>query len=513
MKIILTPQNMRHAERALMNAGIDEIQLMKRAAQGIFAAASPWSGKVGILCGGGNNAGNGYALALLLMDAGAEPILLRASDKLTDASAHYYAECRQRSISECMPSEIDRLRDCTRVVDCLFGIGFHGILRTPYDAIAEWCNSSGIPVIAADIPSGLDALTGSVEGAIESSVIKASLTVAIGAYKPGHFFGSAPDVCGTLALAPIGIEALHDPNEPATAHLIEGVDIAPLFSPRPHCTHKGSYGTSLLLGGCNEYSGAPKLANLAATSLASLRSGCGIARLAVPASLTHAVAPYLLESTLCPMPQHGGKLIFHPSALDGAFASVRAAAIGMGWGRSAEYADILDYILSHFNIPTVIDADGLNTLAESNLSMLKQKRSAPIILTPHPKEFERLSGLPMTEILADPISSARAFASVNNCIILLKGSSTVITDGDRVLVTNRGCGGMATAGSGDVLSGILSALLAWSPLDPLLTVAAGAYIAGLAGEIAETRVGSVSMIASDTVAALPEAVRQLIESC
>lgn len=506
MKSILTPAEMRDFERALTENGIDEIELMRRAAVGIFDAASPWCGKVGILCGGGNNAGDGYALALMLKAIGARPILLRASEKLTEASAYYYEKCRALAIEERSPSKIDFLSDATRLVDCLFGIGFHGVLSAPYSDIAHWCNTHAIPVIAADIPSGLNALTGAVEGSADSGVIKASMTVAVGAYKPGHFFGLAPDLCGTLALAPLCAEDLSatalDHDNPVC--LIEAADIAPLFATRPHCSHKGSYGTTLLLGGCDEYGGAPKLANLAAASLASLRSGCGIARLAVPETLVHAVAPYLLESTLCPMPQAEGKLTFDQASLDRAFTGVRSAAVGMGWGRSNEYADVLGYILSHFDIPTVIDADGLNTLAQA-VDLLDCKRHSPIVLTPHPKEFERLSGIAMAQVLADPIGWARTFAEAHRCIVLLKGSSTVITDGQKVYLTNRGCGGMATAGSGDVLSGVLASLLAWSPLDPLITVAAGAYLAGLAGEIAQGRVGSLSMVASDTVAALPEA--------
>lgn len=506
MKMILTPSEVRMVESAMMQEDVSSYEMMQAAAEGIFKAAAPWSGKIGILCGGGNNAGDGYALALLLKRAGCTPVLLRATDRIGYTPDDFYRACLREGIDECTPDEIDSLSDCTRLVDCLFGIGFHGALGEPYTAIAEWCNRSGIEVIAADIPSGLNALTGQVEGEIDSGVVKATMTVAIGAYKPSHFIGVGPDVCGRLAFADLHFAYVHqDP----TVNLIEGEDIASLFAPRPHTSHKGSYGTTLLLGGSTEYSGAPKLSNLAAASLASMRSGCGIARLAVPDSLSLAVAPYLLESTLCPMPQVEGKMVFDRQAIDRAFSGIRSAAIGMGWGRSDEYADILTYVLRRSDIPIVIDADGLNTLARCDLKLLDFKPGAPAILTPHPKEFERLSGIPMAQVLADPIGSARAFAEQYCCIVLLKGSGAVVTDGNKVLVTNRGCGGMATAGSGDVLSGILAALLAWSPLDTLTTVAAGAYLAGIAGEIAEARVGAVSMIASDTVAALPEAIKRL----
>ncbi len=540
MKTILTPHEMRLAEQALIKRGISEIELMRQAADGLFSAVNDWRGTVGILCGSGNNAGDGYALAVLLKQAGCSPILLRASDRITPASAYFRASCTALSIPEITPDEIGQLSASSWLVDCLFGIGFHGEVPESYRALINWCNQSNIPILSADIPSGLSALTGN-----GSSVIRAAVTVAIGAYKPGHFFGIAPDVCGKLCLAPIGLESIslavptneniaelnHDtpspiievsPASPASnspaakpllsAKLIEASDIASIFAPRPHCCHKGSFGTALLLGGSAEYSGAPKLTNLAAASVASMRCGCGIARLALPESLIHSAAPYLLESTLCPMPQKEGKIIFHEKALERAFSGVRSAAIGMGWGTSDSYPAILAYILKETKIPTVIDADGLNTLAHCDLSMLRRPDSAPVILTPHPKEFERLSGIPMAEILIDPIGTAAHFAEAHSCIVLLKGASTVITDGKTSLITSTGCGGMATAGSGDVLSGILAALLSYSPLSPLLTVAAGAHLAGLAGEIAEKKIGSVAMIASDTVSALPEAIRKISDN-
>jgi NAD(P)H-hydrate epimerase len=210
------------------------------------------------------------------------------------------------------------------------------------------------------------------------------------------------------------------------------------------------------------------------------------------------------------MPHKDGFLVYNSEALQTAFHGVTSAAIGMGIGRSNDITKILEWALSELSIPLVIDADGLNTLSEMNLSLLS-KTKCKVILTPHPKEFSRLSGISMNEILSRPIEVARLFASQNNCIVLLKTTATVITDGVDTLVVDRGSGGMATAGSGDVLSGVIASLLAWSQTDLLHTVAAGAYICGIAGEIAAERVGTISMIASDTVSAIPEAI-QLITS-
>jgi NAD(P)H-hydrate epimerase len=241
---------------------------------------------------------------------------------------------------------------------------------------------------------------------------------------------------------------------------------------------------------------------------ASLRSGCGIARLAIPACLAHSALPYLLEGTLCPMPHKNGLISYDAEALATAFRGATSGAIGMGMNRSTDHPAILTWALEELSIPLVIDADGLNTLAEMDLSLLGRS-DCKVILTPHPKEFSRLSKTPMSEVLAHPIEHARAFAQTYGCIVLLKGTSTIVTDGTDTLIVARGSGGMATAGSGDVLSGVIASLTAWNQDDLLLTVAAGAYLCGVAGEIAAQKVGTISMIASDTVAAIPEAIQHI----
>jgi NAD(P)H-hydrate epimerase len=233
-----------------------------------------------------------------------------------------------------------------------------------------------------------------------------------------------------------------------------------------------------------------------------------VAQLAVPESIAGSVSPYLLESTLALLPDRDGKMIFAPDALDRVLARQAALAFGMGWGRSPEYPAILQHILQHYATPTVIDADGLNTLAEMDLSLLRQTK-CKVVLTPHLKEMERLSGVPIAEIRKDPIRAAEAFAKAYGVILLLKGTCTVITDGEETYLVNRGCAGMATAGSGDVLSGVLAGLLGYAPCDAL-TVACGAYIAGLAGELAEKDVNPISMTASDTVAHIGQAISKMI---
>lgn len=496
MTNLYSPAEIRRAETAAMRDGVSEIRLMRLAAEGILQSLPQTAGTTGILCGKGNNAGDGYALAHLLANAGKSVILYRFSQKLTPAAAYYHDLCKNDSIEEKTALEEIPFQGCSLLVDCLFGTGFHGQVTAPFDTVIQAANASGLPIVSADIPSGLSA-----ENGLGETAIQATKTVAIGGYKYGHFLGRAADLCGELTVTDIGL-TMQD-----SVSLLEDSDLSTLLAERPHYCHKGTYGTVTLLGGSLPYSGAPKLAALA---VASLRSGCGIARLAIPSCIVNAALPYLLEGTICPMPHQNGKLCFDEKALMTALNGASAAAVGMGMGQSADIIRILQWILENEKIPLVIDADALNALAQTDLSSLTKTNCTPV-LTPHPKEFSRLSGLPISEILAHPIESARTFANKHRCILLLKGTSTVITDGQDVLIVNRGCGGMATAGSGDLLSGVIAALLAWSNEDLLLSVAAGAHICGVAGEIAARRVGTISQLASDTASALPEAIQTITQ--
>ena len=257
-----------------------------------------------------------------------------------------------------------------------------------------------------------------------------------------------------------------------------------------------------------EYAGATKLANMSA---AALRSGCVVVTLAVPETIAQSVAPYLLESTLLPIPaDENGKMIFDPQILDALLSRYASIAVGMGWGSSVSYKEILPYLLQNAHQPLIIDADGLNTLSKMDLSLLKECK-APVILTPHLMEFSRLSGLSISDIENDPISYAKAFAKEYGVILLLKGCTTIITDGEVVYLSNRGSAGMATAGSGDVLAGVLAGLCGYHKADAF-TVASGAYLAGVAGELAEEKRGAISMLASDTVNEIANAVCILTKS-
>ena len=287
--------------------------------------------------------------------------------------------------------------------------------------------------------------------------------------------------------------------------LFDAADAAAMFPPRPADAHKGTFGYIALIGGSVRYSGAVRLANLAACAM---RAGAGVTRLCAPKSLSAAIMPMILESTLFPLSDREGDFLFREDEFGAALKGTRAAAFGMGIGHTEETEKAVRWLLNRYEGILILDADGLNALAALGPGLLKQA-AGPVLVTPHLGEFSRLSGKSIPEIREDPVRAAEAFAAETGAAVLLKGPETVITDGAETLVTKTGCPGMATAGSGDVLSGILAAVCAANPGELLRAATAGAWLNGRAGEIAQQRYGDVSMVASDTAAAIPEALREI----
>ena len=286
---------------------------------------------------------------------------------------------------------------------------------------------------------------------------------------------------------------------------IESSDVKLILKERERDSHKGMFGTVGIMGGSLEYSGAVKLANMSA---ATLRSGPGIVRVIVPKEIVKSILPYILEQTVYPLNSNlNNHMIFDEDEIKKSISNLKSLAIGMGLGQDAEYEKILEFVLKNFEGSLLIDADGLNTLSKMNLDLLKNTK-AKVVLTPHLKEFERLSGFDIDEIKKDSINIALKFAKKYNVIILLKGSTTIVTDGEKVLLVKRGCPGMATAGSGDVLSGILVGLLGYQDAN-ILTVASGAFLAGVAGELAQKKYTDIAMKSSDTIEMIPEAIKSI----
>lgn len=490
MKQVISVETMRHSDAETIRAGVSGRELMYRAGSEIYRAY-PWQGKTAIVCGSGNNAGDGYVLALLLQENDIPCTLIRLSEKFSSDGRYYFDRCTEKGIEQMLYTPDFNFSSYDEIVDCIFGTGFSGDVSGVYADVIKKINNAGKTVISVDINSGLNGNNGQGDLCVHSD-----LTLSIGYFQYGHFLGRAKDCMKEKRNLDIGIDLHGD-----YVSLAECEDFQSIFSKRAQASHKGNYGYVSIVGGCREYSGAVKLANM---SCAALRCGCGVATLAVPDSIADSVAPYLLESTLAPMPDDSGHMLPDFNALDRLFSRQDAVAIGMGWGKSPYNAEILSYLLENYQLPVVIDADGLNTLSEMDQSVLKRTKCR-VLLTPHLKEFSRLSGYSIKEIERNPIGLAKAYAKEYHVCLLLKGACTVLTDGEDVILVDRGCAGMATAGSGDVLSGILVGLLGYTPLS-VLTAACGAYLAGLAGELAEKEQNDFGMIASDTVCNIPKAI-------
>ena len=445
-----------------------------------------YKGKVGIVCGSGNNAGDGYVLASFLPNA----IVLRISRKTSDDALFFFNKLNNEVIY------IDESYDFSSfdiIVDCIFGTGFNKEVDEPYKSIIENINKSKAFKISCDIPSGLNGDTG-----LAKTCVKADLTVSIGFIKSGLLLNDGKNYTGKITNNNIGIDLVGNSYK-----LIEAKDIKNIFSKRDENANKKTFGYTALIGGSNEYSGAIKLSNL---SYSALRSGCGIAKLYVPKSIGESIKPYMLESILVEVKDENGYMTF-----DDCFKNLNnmdSICIGMGLG-NGDYKDILKYIIDNYKCPIIIDADGLNTL--SKMSDIKLNEN--VVLTPHLKEFSRLINKDISDIKEHLIEYAYEYAkNHNNCTILLKGPTTIITNGKEIYLVNKGTVGMSTAGSGDVLSGILAGILAYSKEDLLLSVAAGAYVNGLAGELGVEELNEISLIARDTIINIPKAINKIKES-
>ena len=496
MEKIVSSTVMRESDAYTCENITDAKTLMFMAGKGIYESFD-FCGNTAVVCGTGNNAGDGFVVAKLLFEAGKDVTIFLISEKFSESGKYYFDMCVSLGVKTELCTENTDFSCFDTVVDCIFGTGFKGNVRGLAALMIDRINESGATVISADINSGLNSDSGICEKCVVSD-----LTVSVGSYKYGHFLGMAKDVMRRKTNIDIGIGI-----RGKYAMLCEREMFADVLPPRKNYSNKGTYGYVGIMGGCTEYSGAVKLAGLGASAL---RSGCGVAKLIVPRSIAGSVAPYILESTLYPIDDEAGHMCFDRGEIDKAVSSLSSLSIGMGWGTSIYNEKILEYILKEKSLKLIIDADGLNTLAKMDKSLLKNT-NCRVILTPHPKEFERISGVPIKEILSAPVEYAEAFAREYGVILLLKGASTVVTDGESTYIVDRGCSGMATAGSGDVLSGVLTGLLGYMAYSPL-TVALGAYVAGRAGEYATSEYTDIGMTAGDTAGMIPRVWNELIDT-
>lgn len=463
-----------------------------------------------ILAGKGNNGGDGFVAARYLAEAGADIRVFAAAaarEYRGDAAINLKVLGKLGLKATHMPSAAVLRKalatDCV-IVDAIFGTGFSGEPRGKaaefIDAASAAAERYGNPVVAVDTPSGLDASS----GAVAEKALAADTTVTFHVPKVGHFAAPGGLYSGDVILADIGIPA--DAGVEPDHYLTDSEQLSALIPPKLDYDNKFSVGRVLLVGGSTGLTGAPCLA-----AEAALRSGAGLVTAAVPAGLNPIFENKLLEVMTMPLGEAGSEHLREDSLqkLLSTVDSYDCLAVGPGLGRGDETAALVRKLLTQVDVPVVLDADGLGALAGRPGAL--KKRPAPTVLTPHAGELGRLMGMPSAEVAENSLATVKAAAKRSGAVVLLKGAHSICTDGSLTLLNPTGNPGLATAGSGDVLTGVIAALIARG-LPHLEAAAGGAYIHGTAADSAAAETGMDNMVSSDLLDYLPQAFAELEEN-
>jgi ADP-dependent NAD(P)H-hydrate dehydratase / NAD(P)H-hydrate epimerase len=472
--------------------GVPSLDLMETAgvavAQAAAEAARP--GTAMVVCGKGNNGGDGLVAARHLSETGfeAEALLLgRPSDMSEDARDNLD---RYRNARKVEPGELAEALDGAGViVDAIFGTGFAGDPRDPAASAIDAVNAADAPVVATDIASGVNASTGEVEG----KAVQADITVTFHAAKLGHWIYPGKGHTGELRVAPIGIPE-GAPTE-AQAGLIDPrvIELAPHREPG---STKFSSGQVLIVGASRGLTGSVCL-----SASAAVRTGAGYATVAVPSDLEAIFETKLTEVMSLGCASREGRL--RPAASEQIIGAAERAAcvvLGPGMGREQSTQRLAQELVERIEAPLVLDADGLNAHA-GRIEKLSE-RDAPLVMTPHAGELARLLNTDSEAIESRRLESAREGAKRSGGIMLLKGDDTIVTDGERVAVNRISCPSLATAGTGDVLSGMIGAMIARG-VEPFAAACAGVVAHSRAGRAAADLVGPDSVIATDVIDSIP----------
>jgi ADP-dependent NAD(P)H-hydrate dehydratase / NAD(P)H-hydrate epimerase len=490
-------EGMRATDRwAIEERGVASLELMENAGRALADAVVGLGprGPVRVVCGKGNNGGDGFVAARLLRELGFEVevlLLWPAAEVKGDAAVNLERiEAHELGADEI----VERLRGSGAVVDAIFGTGFSGAPREPARAAIAAINRAPAPVVACDIASGVDASSGEVEG----EAVAATLTVTFHAAKLGQLLAPGKWATGELRVAPIGIPG-GAPPAPAAGRI--GTEVLELLPRRGARSTKFSSGQVTIAGGSRGLTGAVRM-----SSRAAIRGGAGYATVAVPADLQAVFATADPEVMSKAVP--GGEGCFSPDSAEpllAAFERAAAGVLGPGLGRDEGSLALVHEVTPRIEAPLVIDADGLNAFAGRVEEI--DARTAPTVLTPHAGELGRLLGRESAAIDAHRLAAAREAAAASGAVVVLKGDDTIVVDGERVAVNAVSAPGLATAGTGDVLSGLTAAMLARG-LEPFAAACAAVLAHARAGREAARRIGAAeSVIASDVIDAIPAGLR------
>lgn len=500
---ILTPAESGELDRRSAERGVTVNTLMENAGRAVASAVvnvlgGTYGRRAVVVCGKGNNGGDGLVAARHLQRRGLAVTVL-----LVEAPAAYRGAAlasfdrfaalggRWRPLTGAsLRRELDRAHV---VVDAIFGTGFRG---SPQGAAAHAIAAMGqaaVPVVAVDIPSGVEGET----GAVRDAAVAADVTVTFGALKPGLVFHPGAALAGHVEVADIGFP---DDLIRSDLSLVEASDVRALLPRRRPDGHKRASGVVLVVAGSGSMTGAAVL-----SAAAAYRAGAGLVSLAVPEGILPVVEGAITEATFVPLPETdtGGVTAEGWAVLEERLGGVDAVAVGPGLGTHPSTVDLVHRLVAESPAPLVIDADALNAFAGRGHELADRRSAA--VLTPHPGEFGRLTGLSSQEVLEDRVGHARKAASEFRCPVLLKGSRTVVAEPDgRTRVNPTGGAFLATGGTGDVLTGTVAALVAQG-LSVADAAVAGAWVHGVAGSLA-AEAGGYGTVASDVLAELPAAI-------
>ncbi len=512
MKIV-TAAEMREIDRATSQRfGVPSLSLMENAGSAVaeFVVTRYLSAeRIGVICGKGNNGGDGFVAARKLKAAGKEVrvVLLAEPAELRGDAAEMFAKLPVapvivRSADELKQEQARTVFESEVLLDAILGTGFKPPVSGFYAEAIRLLNASSAPVVAVDIPSGADA---DVMGEQTGTVTRADAVVTFTAPRPAHIFGRLTG--GPTLIAPIG-----SPDEAIVSslqlNLIAAREIAPLIGPRPLAANKGNFGHVLVIGGS-----VGKAGSVAMAGIAALRTGAGLSTVATPKSVLATVAGFHPEVMTEPLDEtDSGSISTRASgATDILIKAKTVLAVGPGISRNPETSEFVRNLVMKCKTPLVLDADGLNAF-EGRANELNGK-GRTLVITPHPGEMARLAGSTIAAVQRDRINVARTFAREHELIVVLKGHRTLIAQPDgTVWVNTTGNPGMATGGTGDILTGMVSGLIAQNPEHIVEAVFAAVHLHGLAGDVARESMGEHSLVATDLVRALPEAFRRVREA-
>lgn len=488
---VLTVESMRKLEQAAVDGGLSYLRLMENAgsaaARVIRSAAALRGRQVTILCGRGNNGGDGFVLARRLLDERARiTVVLMSGAPTTEQAREMLSRLKGTDVTVCnLETEpflaAEAVQTAGLIVDAVYGIGFHGALPDYMRHLFRLANRSTAPTVAIDIPSGMNADT----GAADPDAIRAARTVTFTALKPALLTAAAQAYCGQVDIVSIGIdERLVERFRHGELTIHWGM-VASHFPPRDPAAHKGSFGHLLAVVGSDGMAGAARLC-----AEGALRCGVGLLTAAVPRGVYPILSAALPEAVCLPLDDVGA-----PAQLTLRERAARATAVVLGCGLGADADELVWDVLQSGDTPLILDADGINAVAR-HIDRLKTIRR-PLVLTPHPGEMARLTGKTVGDIQADRTTAARTFAEEHGVTLVLKGHETVIASPGRATLRNQtGNPGMATGGSGDVLAGMIGAFLAQG-FDPYAAAMCGVHLHGLAGDRAAARLSQHAMLPTD----------------